>query len=94
MRTIEKKMIAAVNGRHSMKQNNTTVTVNNGVVLVRLHGNLIYKVENGRAFFTLAGWNTTTTRSRLNALGVGVSQKNYLPYRNGAVISSFEWYEV
>jgi len=35
---------------------------------VRLHGNHIATVYGGGMRFTLAGWNTNTTRSRVNAL--------------------------
>ena len=50
---------------------------------VRLHGNLIYREHNGVKEFNLCGWNTPTTRSRLNALGVGVSQRTMNPIGTG-----------
>ena len=99
MRQIEKAMVAAVKARFNWRCSNTEVKAENGIVKVYLHGNLIYK-ENiaGVASFTLAGWNSNTTRSRLRALGVGVRCYNYAPQMevNGewVDISSSKWYDV
>jgi hypothetical protein len=71
MRTIEKKMNAAVNGRYGWRLSNTEVYIDNeGGVHVYLHSNEIYKEVNGRKYINLCGWNTPTTRSRLRSLGV------------------------
>lgn len=49
-----------------------------------LHGNKIAKIEGGKIYITTAGWNTTVTKERLNALpNVRVSTKNYQLYLNG-----------
>lgn len=55
--------------------NNTTVETGFAVltgedaVVVRLHGHAIYQVaSDGRRYVRTCGWNTVTTRSRLNAL--------------------------
>lgn len=102
MRQIEKAMCAAVKARFNWHCSNTEVKVEGNSVKVYLHGNLIYK-ENiaGVAAFTLAGWNSNTTRSRLKALGVHVRSKNFAPqvYKNGEWIDirsndSNEWYMV
>ena len=77
-----------------MRNGNTVVTNDETGVKVYLHGNCIYAVYDGVARFTLAGWNTPTTRSRLNALGVGVYQKNWKAMRNGQEINSREWYTI
>ena len=102
MRQIEKQMVAAIKARKNFKSGNTEVTMTRNeylctcTAMVYLHDNLIAKIsfgpENVVAQFTLAGWNTNTTRSRLNALGVGVSQCNWAPYHNGKAISSTGWY--
>lgn len=102
MRQIEKKMVAAIKARKNFKSGNTEVTMTRNehfctcIAMVYLHDNLIAKIsfgpENVVAQFTLAGWNTNTTRSRLNAFGVGVSQCNLAPYHNGEAISSKGWY--
>lgn len=102
MRQIEKKMVAAIKARKNFKSGNTevTMTLNEHLgkctAMVYLHDNLIANIsfgpENVVAQFTMAGWNTNTTRSRLNALGVGISQCNWAPYHNGKAISSKGWY--
>lgn len=67
-------------------------------VKVYLHGNQIYEKSGKYAAFTLAGWNSNTTRSRLRALGVSVRCYNYAPQMevNGewVDISSSKWYDV
>lgn len=65
------------------------------LVSVFLHDNLIYEERRKgtgekETRFSLCGWNTPTTRSRLHALGVSVSQKKFLPYFNGKVIGANE----
>ena len=95
MRQVEKNMLQAVRAGKNFKCGNTEVK--NGVfgeVFVYLHGNCIYRIIDGVREFTLSGWNTVTTRSRLNALGVNVSQKNWEPIYNGTVINSYNWYTV
>ena len=94
MRKIEEQMINAVNNCKSLSVSNTLVTVSNNEVKVYLHGNLIYTKENGVERFTLAGWNTNTTRSRLRALGVDVCQRKRKPVYKGSEISSYKWYNV
>jgi hypothetical protein len=62
---------------------------------VFLHGNQIIKRVNGEVFFTLAGWNTVTTRSRIKEItGAGVGQRNFEPVYHGRVINSNKWYLV
>lgn len=102
MRQIEKKMVAAIKARKNFKSGNTEVKMTRNehlgtcTAMVYLYDNLIAKIsfgpENVVAQFTMAGWNKNTTRSRLNALGVGVSQCNWAPYHNGKAISSKGWY--
>ena len=94
MRAIEKRMVAAVNSKHNLNESNTQVMQANGNTYVYLFENCIYKIINGKRFFTLCGWNTTTTRSRLAALGVNVTTKNGTPFWNGNPISSNVWYKV
>lgn len=97
MRTIDKNVVNAVNNRFNYKSGNTRVEVvnNEGMknVFVYLHDNLIYQIVNNVAFFTLAGWNTQTTRSRLQALGVNVTQRNFTAVFNGREIATDTWYK-
>ena len=94
MRQIEKEMRYALRNRENFHSSNTTVSHDNGNSYVYLFGNLIYKVVKGKAYFSLAGWNRSTTRSRLNALGVNVYQRNWTPYYNGKEIKSSGFYPV
>jgi hypothetical protein len=68
MRKIEIQMNQAVQSGTDFNQANTSVHHHEGVAIVRLHGNKI--AEIGDDFMTLfdGGWQTTTTKSRLNAL--------------------------
>jgi hypothetical protein len=67
-----------------MHQANTAVERDhNDDWILKLHGNTIARITEDGLSVTTAGWNTPTTRERLNALdGVGVHQKNYVLYLN------------
>ena len=87
MRKIEAQMNAALANSKSWQSGNTSVSYNeeNNTSVVRLHGNKIAVL--GEDFLEIfdGGWQTTITKSRLNAIinefcnGVtdGVFQKNY-----------------
>jgi len=70
MRKIESQMIAAIKNNQDWKSANTSVHFNaeENVSVVRLHGNKIAEV--GDDYLTLfdAGYQTSTTKSRLNAI--------------------------
>ena len=95
-------MCAAVKARKNWKVGNTQVVrLDDGSVLVFLHGNRIYEeYSDGYKLASLAGWNTLTTRIRLRALGVSVEaltcghQRKGEPCLNGQIISKYSWYEV
>jgi len=56
------------------------------VILYSLHGNVIACKERqtGRLFITNCGWQSNTTKERLNAIkGVNIHQKNFVWYLNG-----------
>ena len=76
MRTIEKQLIEAIKAGNNFSKDNTTYNAGSG--FVTLHGNFIAKVHQGLKSmdWTLAGWPTVTTRSRLNALGCGLFNTN------------------
>ena len=87
MRKIETQMIAAINGNKNWSSGNTQVVTNDGVSLVYLHGNKIAMVDDNSLTIFDGGWQTVTTKSRLNALcdeyciaGEGVFQKDFLWY--------------
>lgn len=60
-----------------------------------LHGNKIARLVNNVLYICLCGWNTQTTRARLNALdGVNLKQIKGKPYLNGKEIPTNEWIRV
>jgi hypothetical protein len=68
MRKIEKQMNEAITASKDWRLDNTEVTNEDGVSIVKLHGNKIAEV--GDTFIKLydGGWRTVTTKSRLNAI--------------------------
>ena len=85
MRKIETEMQNALRNRVNWSKANTSVSVDNeGNQFVTLHGNLIAQISNfGDIKLSSCGWQTVTTKSRLNAIldtflsGIGVYQKNF-----------------
>lgn len=61
---------------------------------VWLHGNAIVKRDpDGLVRWSLAGWNTPTTRERVNGIAnARVHQVSFEPVLNGQVIDSFDWF--
>ena len=97
MRKVTKQIAEAFKEGLSKTVNNTATI--SGVVY--LHGNMIaQKHKNGTVYMSLAGWNTRTTRERLNGiaevLGINAvfSQKNFEPYLNGEPIGSNQWIQI
>ena len=90
MRKIESQMIQAIKSETDWKSGNTKVInfYNDGdtvvVTSVFLHDNLIAEITDTDMTIFDGGWQSNTTKSRLNALcdefciaGEGVFQKNY-----------------
>ena len=68
----------------NFNQSNTTVQADCTGVRMYLFGNLIANRVGNRLQITTAGWNTTTTRERLNGLpNVSVTQRKGKLYLNG-----------
>ena len=93
MRKIESQMIAAIKSETDWKSGNTKVVnfFNDGdkcvVSSVFLHDNLIAEVTDNDMTIFDGGWQSNTTKSRLNALctefcvaGEGVFQKDFAWY--------------
>ena len=89
MRKIEQQMNDAVANNKNWQSANTSVHFNeeNGVSIVRLHGNKIAEVSDTDMTIFDGGYQSTTTKSRLNALctefcidGEGVFQKDFAWY--------------
>ena len=87
MRKIETEMNAAIAEGRDWSKANTSVQMTDEVACVYLHGNKI--AEIGEGFITLfdGGWQSNTTKSRLNAILVG----NGIP---GEYVfqKAFNWY--
>jgi len=84
MRKIETQMNAAIQNNTDWKNANTEVITIEGVSFVYLHGNQIASVDDDSMTIFDGGYQSTTTKSRLNALinefciaGESVYQKNY-----------------
>ena len=86
MRKIESQMCAAVQSNKDWQSANTSVSFDpeTGVSIVRLHGNKIAEIDDTSMTIFDGGYQSNTTKSRLNALcqefciaGEGVFQKNY-----------------
>ena len=98
MRKIEEQMNHAIRYRKNWAGSNTMVKVYREVVEVFLHGNHIASLDTATNDLTLfdGGWQSNTTKSRLNALldefvpSMGVFQKNWQWFvfdrLNGSVI--------
>jgi len=88
MRKIETEMNQAIRNGHAWSKDNTCITydpTNNMSAEVYLHGNHIatYNYADKELSLFDGGWQSNTTKSRLNALcyefatGFGVFQKNW-----------------
>ena len=88
MRKIETQMIAAINGDRNWQKDNTAVVHLNDEKMtteVYLHGNKIAEVDEDSLTIFDGGYQSKTTKQRLNALidgfcnavTDGVFQKNY-----------------
>ena len=84
MRKIERQMNAAISEGKDWKNANTEVVNIDGVSKVYLHGNLIAEVDDNGLKLYDGGWQSNTTKSRLNAIlsehgiaGEGVFQKQW-----------------
>lgn len=95
MRKLTKKVIEALEEGKNEAIGNTYVSDNT----LYLFGNSIIKKEGDKTLVRLAGYNTRTTRERINGLqhvgySVDVICKNGVPYINGNKMDTLAWYEV
>ena len=89
MRKIESQMCQAIQSNKNWQSGNTSVHFDSetGVSVVRLHGNKIAEVTDNDMTIFDGGFQSVTTKSRLNALcdyfciaGEGVFQKDFTWY--------------
>ena len=94
MRKIESQMNQAVTNRYNFSKANTSVSINDRIAEVRLHGNLIARVGDNFVQILDGGWQSVTTKSRLNALlsavtpDGGVFQKDFTWYYNSSKVGT------
>ena len=86
MRKIESELIQAFRLGRSFKSQNTTLENTDHGQVVRLHGNKIAQLDGTNLYLSSAGWETATTKSRLNAIlsclvpGAVIYQKDFVWY--------------
>lgn len=68
MRKIESQMNAAITNKVDWKSGNTEVHFQDGVSFVFLHGNMIAQVGDNFVRLFDGGFQSVTTKSRLNAI--------------------------
>ena len=101
MRQITRESVEAFLYGHSFNKANMQVwTDNYGSSTLKLHGNTIARSIRGEVCVTFAGWQTPTTKERLNGLAELMDgtrpfyQKAGQLYFNDRAIESNEWVEL
>ena len=92
MRKIEQQMIKAISDNTNWKNANTEVIACvDGVSKIYLHNNLIAEVSNDYVQLFDGGWQSNTTKSRLNAI---LSEFGYTcgTKREYVFQKQFEWF--
>ena len=90
MRKIEREMIQAIVDKRGWHKSNTAVMYSDSrqVSCVYLHNNLIAVVDKDTVQVYDGGWQSATTKSRLNALINGLTDS----YTNCIYQYNFDWY--
>lgn len=87
MRKVTINTINALMNRCEIKQGNTKVEKDSstGFYTLKLHNNPIAYIDGkGSLWITHAGWDTVTTKERLNGLpNVSIQQNDFVWYLNG-----------
>lgn len=96
MKKIEALAKMAFFNGNNFAQSNTEVKVRRTKVEYYLHGNLIaWRLKNSLcAECSLAGWNTRTTKSRLNSLGANITQRKGIIYADGIQIDATTYFYI
>ena len=91
-RQITERACQAFENGETFYQSNTQVTSDGKMYLF---GNKIAEYVNGVLQVSMCGWNSNTTRERLNGLtGVSATSKKGIPYINGEEVSEYGVYAV
>ena len=74
---------------------NTNTKVMGGAIYLYKNKIAIINHDTKIVEISLARWNTKTTRDRLNAIqNVSIRVKKGVPYLNGEIINSHDWYKI
>ena len=90
MRKITQEAVEAMYNRKKFKKSNTQIVVDGDYSAMFLHGNKIAEIDNYELFICSKGWNTNTTKERLN--GVLGQLFGYYGYIPKIVQKDFEWF--
>jgi len=88
MKQVTAEMCFAMEHNVSIRKGNTAVQIGSTANYAYLHGNLIAAIAHNRLYLRSAGWETVTTKDRLN----GLLEWFQLPYR--IIQGNFIWYLV
>ncbi len=88
MRKIEEQMNNAIANSKDWKSGNTEVTNNNGLSFVHLHGNHIATIGDDFVKVFDGGWQSNTTKSRLNA----IINRFCNGFTDGVFQKDFQWF--
>ena len=90
MRLIEEQMCSAVINKNDCRKDNTEVmySPSRNVCCVYLHKNLIATIDDSSVEIYDGGWQTNTTKSRLNAIIKTLCN----PYSQGVFQRDYEWF--
>lgn len=95
MRQITAEACRAFEQNRIFRLSNTEVHVDTTGTRMYLWGNLIARKVGNRVQVTLAGYNTQTTRDRLNGLtGVTCTTHKGQAFINGKPVANDEWVQV
>jgi hypothetical protein len=84
MRQITKEAASAFGNNREFSKSNTQVKVDERSTRLRLHGNLIAEKIGNELFIDSCGYETATTKERLNGLwGVHIIQRKGKWFLNG-----------
>ena len=68
MRNITEQTVSAFYDGVNFKKDNTRVENRNGEIFLYLHNNMIAHLQGVELFISTCGWETNTTKERLNGL--------------------------
>jgi len=88
MRKIEQQMNAAIKSSRDWGQANTRVENVDGLSIVFLHGNKIAEIGDEFVRIFDGGWQSNTTKSRLNA----IINEFCNAYTDGVFQKDFQWF--